>query len=231
MDSGQLQKMKIVAYKKATYEDSEILADGEFNAQVNPENYAMSFKIDYGKDQAPGTSNKLPKYNKTQPLVISFKFIFDGTGALPGTTDAQRENGIMADIDHFKKVTFTYEGEIHRPPFLLLSWGTLFFKCVLTELNLAFKLFRPDGTPVRAEANAKFQGLIDDTLRLAADNKQSPDLTHVRIVHTGDTLPLMCKKIYGDPKYYLEVARYNKLINFRKLKVGQRVEFPPLEKV
>jgi len=40
----------------------------------------------------------------------------------------------------------------------------------------------------------------------------------------------MSFKIYGDSKYYLEVARANKLINFRKLKIGQKIFFPPLQK-
>ena len=41
----------------------------------------------------------------------------------------------------------------------------------------------------------------------------------------------MSKKIYGDSKYYLEVARVNQLTNFRKLTPGQELLFPPLEKL
>lgn len=40
----------------------------------------------------------------------------------------------------------------------------------------------------------------------------------------------MTKRIYGDSKYYLEVARVNKLTTFRKLKTGQQLIFPPIQK-
>lgn len=98
-------------------------------------------------------------------------------------------------------------------------------------MDITFKLFKPDGTPLRATAKAKFKGFVEDNLRIAQENNSSPDLTHVRIVKEGDTLPLMTHRIYGDSKYYLEVAKANQISNFRKLKVGQQIFFPPIEKV
>jgi len=65
---------------------------------------------------------------------------------------------------------------------------------------------------------------------LAKENSQSPDLTHIRIVKEGDTLPLLCHQVYGDPKYYIAVAAVNGLNDFRNLKKGERIMFPPLEK-
>ena len=46
----------------------------------------------------------------------------------------------------------------------------------------------------------------------------------------GDSLPLMCHRIYGDARYYLEVARTNALVDFRSLRPGTELLFPPLEK-
>ncbi len=230
MENGELKKMQLIAFSSAGYEDSNIVDDGEFFVAVNPENYSVNLEIEYGEDQAPGTSNKLPKFNKIKPQVMEFEFIFDSTGALPGTTDEQRENGIKPDLDRFQRILSGYNGESHSPHFLQIIWGVLLFKCVLTKLSINFTLFRPDGSPVRAKAKATFQGLVEDNLRLAEENNSSPDLTHYRIVKDGDTLPLMCEKIYGHQKHYIEVARYNKLINFRSIKTGQRIEFPPLDK-
>ena len=61
-------------------------------------------------------------------------------------------------------------------------------------------------------------------------NPTSPDLTHLRDVKDGDTLPLLVYDIYGDGKFYLEVARVNKLVNFRSLRSATRLSFPPLDK-
>ena len=50
------------------------------------------------------------------------------------------------------------------------------------------------------------------------------------MVKKGDTLPLLCFLIYGDSRHYLEVARANKLVNFRNLTVGEELSFPPFDK-
>jgi hypothetical protein len=40
----------------------------------------------------------------------------------------------------------------------------------------------------------------------------------------------MTFNIYKNDRYYLEVAKANRLNNFRKLKQGQQILFPPIEK-
>ncbi len=95
-------------------------------------------------------------------------------------------------------------------------------------MNIDYKLFNPNGSPIRAVVKVKFISATDAELTAAKENKKSPDLTHVRMVKEGDTLPLMTFRIYGDSKYYLEVAKANKIQNFRKLKVGQEIFFPPI---
>ena len=49
------------------------------------------------------------------------------------------------------------------------------------------------------------------------------------MVKEGDHLSLMTQRMYGDPKYYLQIAQVNGLTNYRKLKVGQPLLFPPLK--
>jgi len=49
-------------------------------------------------------------------------------------------------------------------------------------------------------------------------------------VKEGDKLPLMTFRIYGDSRYYLEVAKINNITNFRKLMVGSKIFFPPIQK-
>jgi nucleoid-associated protein YgaU len=58
----------------------------------------------------------------------------------------------------------------------------------------------------------------------------SPDVTHVRTITANDRLDLMSYNIYKDSKYYMEMARVNNLNHFRKLKVGDKLVFPPVEK-
>jgi hypothetical protein len=236
--SGELIKLRIKAYKDEQF--TEEVGDGEFKTLLNPEQYKFNYKIDQNEDQASGTSAASPRFNKALPEDLELEFVFDRTGVLvdygkSGSADdntfRDEGNGIIDDIEQFKKVIFDYNGDEHKPNYLIISWGTLLFKGTLSEMDITYKLFKPDGTPLRATARAKFKGFVEDNLRVAKENNSSPDLTHIREVKEGDTLPLMTFRIYGDSKYYLEVAKVNRITNFRKLTVGQKIFFPPIEKV
>ena len=50
------------------------------------------------------------------------------------------------------------------------------------------------------------------------------------LTQAGDTLPLMCYRIYGEPKHYLSIARINNINNFRSLEPGINLQFPPIDK-
>lgn len=226
MSSGQLEKLKIVAYSDPEFNNE--VDDGEFSTLLNPEKYTFHYKIEQNDDQAAGTSTVSPRFNKQLPETLELDFVFDRSGVISGYEST--EDGIIDDIEKFKKVILNYDGENHKPNYLIISWGSLLFKGSLTEMDIEFKIFKPDGTPIRALAKGKFQGFVEDNLRVAKENNQSPDLTHQRIVKAGDTLPLMSYKIYGDSKYYIDVARINNITNFRKLKIGQKIFFPPLKK-
>lgn len=237
--SGELVKLQIKAYSDEQFNNE--VANGEFRTLLNPEKYVFKYKVEQNNQQASGTSSSAPRYNRTPPEDLDLEFIFDRTGVLlnygdPSTASDDHLSvdegvGIADDVDQFKRVVFDYNGDEHRPNYLIITWGALLFKGVLTEMDITFKLFKSDGTPLRATATAKFKGFIEDNLRVALENNNSPDLTHVRVVTEGDTLPLMTFRIYGDSKYYLEVAKVNKITNFRKLRVGQQIFFPPIEKV
>ena len=82
----------------------------------------------------------------------------------------------------------------------------------------------------RAVASASFTGSVEERLRVAIDAPASPDITHTRRVREGETLLQLAQEIYGNPRYYVELARANRLSNFRKLTTGQILTFPHIEK-
>lgn len=229
MSLGKLRKMKIVSYTSADYSDDS--KDGEFTALINPESYQLEYKIEYNEEQGQGASSSQQRYNFTKPEDLSFEFLFDATGALAaGAMPGPPKEDIVDDIQQFKDMLTAYDGASHQPRHLKLFWGTLLFKGRLATLQIQFKLFKPDGRPLRAVAKATFKGSIEENFRVALENAQSPDVTHIRMVTAGDTLPLMCHRIYGDARFYLEVARINGLSDFRNLSTGDELMFPPLEK-
>lgn len=222
--ANNVSKMKIFSYPDANRKT----ADGSMEVLVNPESYSQKITVKFSEKQAPGTTGKLPKFSKMEPQKLDFELLFDSTGVINGVRDEQ--NGVEKELSSFKKLVLEYKGDKHRPRFLSIYWGTLKFDCCLESLDITYKLFQSDGLPLRALAKAGFIGSMDDTKRVAVENASSPDLTHVRTVMEGDTLPLMAFRIYGDPKYYIEVANANGLDNFRDLKTGMQIIFPPIEK-
>lgn len=222
--ANNVSKLKIFSYPDADRKSS----DANMEVLVNPESYSQKITVKFSEKQAPGTTAKMPKFSKMEPQKLDFELLFDSTGVINGVRD--ETNGVESELAKFKKLVLEYKGDKHRPRFLSIYWGTLKFDCCLESLDITYKLFRSDGLPLRALAKVGFIGSMDDTKRVNKENSQSPDLTHVRTVNEGDTLPLLSFQIYGDSKYYIEVAKANGLNDFRNLKTGQKIKFPPIEK-
>ena len=248
-DSGKLTKMIIQAY--ASVDDSGIMVLSEeekhkYTVQVNPESYTLHHNIKYNYLPGHGNSGSEAKHACSSPQTLNFEFLFDGTGVIPasaGPLDGVPIAGAVADLlsgggeedDVETKIqkfiaVVDYDGKEHEPHKLNLAWGKLSFDCVLTKLSLEYKLFNPDGSPLRAIAKASFSEAITEKCREVKEKNSSPDLTHLRTVSAGDKLPLMSHRIYRTANYYLEVARANNIYNFRNIKAGIQLSFPPIDK-
>lgn len=220
-DRGTLEKLVIKAYEKPDYSGSPI---GTFEAYVNPNEITLSYEIEYDAAQGAGTTGSRMNFKSMKPGDLSLTFFIDGTGANGRPIEVQPR------VEAFQNVT-GYNGKIHRPNYLKVVWGTLQVKrCVLKSASIAYKLFKADGVPLRAIVTATFTDNSDDQTRVALAQDESPDLTHVRLVKAGDTLPGLCMEIYADPLRYLQVAEANALDDFRRLEAGTRLVFPPLER-
>lgn len=220
-------RLKIAAFK-----DNKFLTPLGYATTfiINPATYTHEHKVNYSEDVPVGAPGTPIMFKGIPPETISFDVIFDATGAI----DAPKlfpvnKLPIGIQITTFKKVCFTYNGDIHEPNYLILNWGTLVFKCKLSSLKVEYTLFQANGIPLRAKASCSFIQAIDASTLSKEANMKSPNLTHLIEVKEGDTLPLLCYKIYGDSSYYLEVAKYNNLVNFRNLKPGAKLYLPPIK--
>ncbi|KAA1248055.1 LysM peptidoglycan-binding domain-containing protein [Aquimarina sp. RZ0] len=248
---GKLVKLTITAYQDEKFKEQQ----GEpMEALINPEGYKETFTVKYDEAQPAGNQGNAPKFNKITPGEFTFRLLFDSTGVFSSidslddalnsiadnisafvpsflSSDADEvDRGVFDEIEKFKELTISFNGSTHQNNSLIIAWGALIVKCKLTKLDIEYKLFNASGYPIRAVATIGCINTISDEERKALENKQSPDLTHIRYAQAGDTLPLMTYRIYGNPFYYLEVAKANKLQNFRKLKAGQKIIFPPIQK-
>lgn len=218
---AKLEKLIISAFKDEKFTNKA----GSYTVMLNPASYQHGHKIAYNDDQGQNSSKGAPIFQKMESETISIEVILDTTGVLG------KSNKTIADqIKDLKKLVLDYDGKIHEIKFLTLSWGTLYFKCRLESMDIEYSLFKPDGTPIRAKIKMGFLEYMSQSLRVKEEKKSSPDLSHVRTIREGDTLPMLCHEIYGDSNRFLEVAKINNLMNFRNLKAGTVLYFPPIKK-
>jgi len=217
-----LDKLSILAFTDPKFEQAGPPV-GFYRAMFNPEKFNVRHVFNYDSTEADGSTGSTNRFKNIEPHEYTFEFVIDGTGASGETRE------VFADLELFK-YTVGYYGNIHRPHYLMLVWGTFIARCVMKEMTVNYELFRSNGIPLRATIHAKFRQQSESLLEALINKISSPDLTHVRVAVDGDNLPLMTQRIYKSTDYYLDVARANNLNTVRKIDAGDKVNFPPLEK-
>ena len=202
-----------------------------FSVTINPADYKHTHSIDYtggeeGDASPLGKAGATTRFNTVNAEKIAFSVVLDGTGVVP---DAKGKP-VGDQITALKRLVYDYDGETHEPNIVKLSWGKGLdgFIGRLTSLDIDYTLFHPDGAALRAKVGLSFVSYETPKEEAAAANRSSPDLSHLVVVRAGDTLPLLCQRVYQDPSRYLAVARHNDLDDFRTLTPGAELEFPPM---
>lgn len=222
VSSGSIEKMTIYAYSDEKYRTKV----GEFKAMINPSTITHTLSTSYESGGVTdGDPDVSKKYVTIEAEKLAFDLHFDGTGV----TDDGKGQDVGTQITNFYNLCYQYNGDIHKPNFLGLMWGKSLFKGRLISCETEYKMFKANGSPLRAKLSVTFEQYIDPETLKKILKKSSPDMTHLREVRQGDTLPLMCQRIYGDSGYYLQVAEKNNLDAFRTLKPGTKLYFPPIK--
>lgn len=231
----KLKKLTIKAYKKEQRASKDLV--GTFEAMFNPPSFSQKYEIQYRKNQGLNSTDKEAQYVLSKPRELNLKLILDGTGVNESGMSSlgKKPKTVSKRVKEFLDLTFQMNSSTHEPNYLMVEWGGekdggLIFSCRLSNVDVSYTSFNPDGSPLRAELDVTLISDKDTKKRIAEDNKNSPDLTHYRLVKSGDTLPLLSKEIYGSSSYYFRVAQVNHLDDFRNLTPGQSLFFPPLQR-
>ena len=226
--SGGKSQLTITRVEVA--EDGSMTIDRtkSFTAMLNPTEFKHRREIRYNTRPTLGQVGSDTRFSAIQPDTVSFSILLDGTGVVP-VPAADRTKEVADHVKALTDVVYKYDGEDHEPDHVRLLWGTLILYGRLQSMGLQYTLFKPSGDPLRAKVDLEFVGFMSTREAELAANRSSPDLSHIVIVRDGDTLPLLCNRIYGDAAYYPEVARHNNLDSFRRLVPGARLHCPPLE--
>lgn len=220
-----ISKLTLTAYREKRGVLSRIPGRFPFSVMLNPEYVSIESGIKYTTVDADQNQDqqKFASYEITKVEIP--KIILDATGAVPKAEWPDRCESIKDMIFLLQGAVCDLDDESHQPPIVELCWGPIYLFVRMTKCTTKYVLFNSKGTPLRAEVTLTLESYESEN---DSSKKKSPDLTHLVEVKAGDTLPLMCDRIYNDSSYYLQIARINGLTNFRQIKPGTMLEFPPM---
>ncbi|MEM7015573.1 MAG: hypothetical protein AAF585_29285 [Verrucomicrobiota bacterium] len=236
----KLEKLKITAFddceRKTLSKKPNTIA-----VSVNPESYSLSKQNRFDDSNAIDSLGQKLRFGAAGSRSLSLQLIFDGGRVWPAAAlDAVALNSadsILAagktnpsaynQVQKFLQVAEEVRPDLHEPPYLTLQWGTFSMNCRLTSYDVKYTLFDRSGVALQAEMGVNFTEDVADPT--GAKVKNSPDLTHFRVVQLGQTLPQLCQEIYGSTAHYQRVARANGLKHFRTLAPGTELHFPPID--
>ncbi|MBD2514364.1 hypothetical protein H6G93_04955 [Nostoc sp. FACHB-973] len=147
----QLEKAKLVAYNGEA-EDIELM--------FNPTEISFSRMVEWKSNDGNRGTDLLPKINFSgvKPYMFTLKqLLFD--------TYETKESVMEKYIDKIKKGVETKKGAgDKRPPVYILTWGTVYFHCVIKKVTYTLNMFLTDGTPVRAMVDIELQEVNQNNL-------------------------------------------------------------------
>lgn len=224
---GMLRKLQIIGFED---EDFLLYTGYSFTVMVNPGSYTDNKGISYNENEAM-EGGDTPTYKAYDNGELHLEFTLDATGALIDWKDVvalANKKTISKRVEELEKTVYTYVGDKHEPPYLSVLWGTLSYKGRLKKLDIEYTLFNAEAQPMRAKVKMDIMKYVAQNTQNKEKNKSSPDLSHLVTVKAGDTLPMLCMKIYKSAAYCTEVARINNLTGFRNIIPGAQLFFPPL---
>ncbi|HKK29094.1 MAG TPA: hypothetical protein VKA18_01715 [Alphaproteobacteria bacterium] len=223
------------------FDDSQTIQAGPpsgppFTAQFNPETYTDTTEVELAPTEpAHGDAGQEAKFKAIKPKQWTLDLLIDGTGYSPappplGALDSAVPSSglsVVAQIELFKQVT-GFSGNVHRPRYLMLVWGKLVATCVLESFSVAYKLFTPEGLPLRAVISATFKEHKDSVQGELEKNLSSPDIQHAHVVRSGEHLTNVVQSVYKMPDHYISIAEANGLHTVRQVAAGSTLFLPPL---
>jgi Contractile injection system tube protein len=231
-DNNSLRKLVIKSFANRDFTNEDV--SRMFTTPINPESFSQTYRVNVDTQNGHGNDGSEVRYKSTAPEELRLDFYLDGTKTMEGYGGENKKyilKPVSEQLQDLKHCVYDMDGDIHRPRFLIVFWGSeINFRCVLSNLDLNFSLFEPDGKPLRVKVSATFLRHKSREEIQAEARLSSPDLTHFHQVHQGDRLDLLTYGIYNDSTYFLQVANANSLTNIRNIKPGIELYFPPFDK-
>ena len=227
-----LSKAKVKVFKQ----------DGSFDqltVQYNPSSLVFEKAVHTAEIAIPGLDSPLRQFVRGGAETASVELFFDTT-----------ESGTGAGATSVTTLTDAFYGlvkidpQTHAAPVCSFIWGEKFpgdrlperygnqrrteFPCVVTSVKQDFRLFSPEGTPLRAVLTVKLEEFVPIQRQIEQLNLQSSDHTRSHLLEQGESLALVAWQYLHDPGDWRHVAVANGIDDPRRITPGRTLTIPPL---
>jgi hypothetical protein len=179
----------------------------------NPEEYALDSGNVF-KPQAVPKGRPTLQYTGTNLRKLQMDLFVDTSQS---QTDVRTQ--VQPILDLLEKDPAT-----DAPPFLLFTWGSFHFRCLLESVSQRYTQFLTTGSPVRAYLKLSF--VESEAPGSAAEAGGAPAPQAVHTVREGENLSQIAAQTTGDPKNWRQIATENRIDNPLKLSSPMALKLP-----
>lgn len=223
--AGPLQKayLQLVApsYKGASGLGSP---RGTVKFMFNPKEYSITKTSEWNSSKALDETVSMPHFVGAGPATLTVEVFLDATD--PVRRPASLRAALATLYSCCGPLKETVEKDTPSPPFVIFGWGTtMSFPSILKSVTVKYTQFRPDGTPIRANASLSLEEVP------SARKFQNPTSGGLAALHThtvidGDSLASVAHREYGNPNNWRALAEANSIDDPMRLPPGRRLLVP-----
>jgi nucleoid-associated protein YgaU len=204
----------------------EIEGGAKLECYFNPTEYSIAKTNAWKADEVNGKSTPNQKFTSGEPRKMDLALLFDQSFP-PYEMTVRDATALLLDAMEVPQGTDA-GAPTAAPPFITFGWGKTVFKGACTSLTCAYKLFSPDGEPLRADVKLS---LVQTGAPTPGQNPTTRATSGFgqHTVKDGDTLPSISYGAYGDATKWRLIAEANGVDNPLHLRRGRRLALPSLE--
>ncbi|GAA4587382.1 LysM peptidoglycan-binding domain-containing protein [Planotetraspora phitsanulokensis] len=196
---------------------------GTVKFQYNPKELSLTKSASWERKAQKKTDHGArPQYLGSDPCKLQLEMFLDATEKM--------DDGVVKAVERLFSCMVCGEGR-PTPPWVIFNWGGLTgFPAFVSSVTAKYTLFTPGGMPVRALCTIAVEEVFGTTKR---QNPTSGSLAarDVHVVVAGDTLAGMAYAYYGEPGFWREIAKANRIGDPMRLRPGARLLIPAREEL
>jgi LysM repeat protein len=198
----------------------------------NPNEYSITKTNNWNFKEVQGKSLPPPEFTGGQPRQISLNLLLDASVL-------EKAASVKTVTDKLFKLMEVGDGQPAggtraAPPKVTFRWGAVeTFKSVCLSLTVTYKLFKPNGEPIRADVKLDLkQAEPASTASSNSANKGTNPTTRslsgagVHTVQDGDSLPSIAYRAYGDATQWRRIAEANDIDDPLHVRRGTALMLP-----